>query len=205
MQMSMQRWSQQFAFNVPGSHRVPNPPNIFTHWLKPTWQLIDGEVEVLGSRNLVSKNNETITIQFTDDIKRVEALDVWKVTRDKWIAAERPAIEARQLFERIHALWTTIQREGDRVELVLADGMLEEPTQVIRHPVLLQRINFEFDPAVPEFRFSTGTEKVELHRALLRLVPTIEGQIIAHFDKELGQRPVEPLGGEIVQSAFSAH
>ena len=93
-------------------------------------------------------------------------------------------------------MWTTIQREGDRVELVLADGMLEEATQLIRHPILLQRINFEFDPAVPEFRFSTGTEKVELHRALLRLVPTIEGRMIAHFDKELEKRPVEPLGGE---------
>jgi hypothetical protein len=116
--------------------------------------------------------------------------------REKWVVAERPAIIARQLFERVHGLWTTIQREGDRVELVLADGMLQEETQLIRHPVLLQRINFEFDPAAPEFRFSTGTEKVELHRALLRLVPSIEGRMIAHFAKELETRPVEPLGGE---------
>ena len=105
--------------------------------------------------------------------------------------AERPAIEARQLFEHLYALWTTIQREGDRVELVLAEGMLEEATQLIRYPVLLQRINFEFDPAVPEFRFSTGTEKVELHRALLRLVPTIEGRMIAHFDTQLEKRPLK--------------
>ena len=174
----------------------PNPPTLLDGWLNPTWQSVDAEVEVLQSRNFVNKEKETVTIQFVDDAARVDALNAWKATREKWAAAERPAIEARQLFERTHALWTTIQREGDRVELVLADGMLEEATQLIRHPILLQRINFEFDPAVPEFRFSTGTEKVELHRALLRLVATIEGRMIAHFDKELEKRPVEPLGGE---------
>jgi very-short-patch-repair endonuclease len=174
----------------------PNPPAILDGWLKPTWQSVDAEVEVLASRNFVNREKETVTIEFVDEPARVDALNRWKAIREKWVTAERPAIEARQLFERIHALWTTIQREGDRVELVLADGMLEEATQLIRHPILLQRINFEFDPAVPEFRFSTGTEKVELHRALLRLVPTIEGRMIAHFDKELDKRPVEPLGGE---------
>jgi very-short-patch-repair endonuclease len=174
----------------------PNPPNVLNDWLKPAWQSVDDEVEVLESRNFVSEASQTVTVQFADDPARLEALNVWKITRAKWAEAERPAIAARQLFERIHALWTTMQREGDRVELVLAEGILHEETQLIRHPVLLQRINFEFDPAVPEFRFSTGTEKVELHRALLRLVPSIEGRMIARFDKELETHPVELLGGE---------
>jgi hypothetical protein len=62
--------------------------------------------------------------------------------------------------------------------------------------VLLQRVNLRFDPAGPEFRFDAGTERVELHRALLRLIPSIEGRMIAQFDKELEATPVEPLGGE---------
>jgi hypothetical protein len=174
----------------------PNPPDALDGWLKSSWQSVDGEVEVLESRNFVNKEKETITVRFDDEHERVEVLNLWKATREKWATAERPAIAARQLFERIHALWATMQREGDRVELVLADGMLDEPTQPIRHPVLMQRVNFEFDPAVPEFRFSTGTEKVELHRALLRLVPSIEARMITHFDKQLDAHPVEPLGGE---------
>lgn len=174
----------------------PNPPNVLADWLKPTWQSVDAEVEVLESRNFISKDKATVTVRFADNSERVEALNVWSATRERWAAAERPAIVARQLFERVHELWTTMQREGDRVELVLAEGMLCEETQLVRHPILLQRINFEFDPAVPEFRFSTGTEKVELHRALLRLLPTIDARMIAHFDKELEAHPVEPLGGE---------
>ena len=57
-----------------------------------------------------------------------------------------------------------MQREGDRVELVLADGMLGVADLSVRHPVLMQRVNLEFDPALPEFHFSTGTEKVVLNR-----------------------------------------
>lgn len=174
----------------------PNPPSILNDWLMPTWRSVDDDVEVLESRNFVKQDEGTITVRFADDVARVQALNAWEAIRTTWAEAERPAVAARQLFERVHALWTTMQREGDRVELVLADGMLLEEKQLIRHPVLLQRINFEFDPAVPEFRFSTGTEKIELNRPLLRLVPTIEGRMIAFFDKELESHPVEPLGGE---------
>ncbi|NJL16436.1 MAG: hypothetical protein HC938_03785 [Nitrospira sp.] len=95
-----------------------------------------------------------------------------------------------------------MQREGDHVELVLADGMLSVPTHGIQHPVLLQRLNLDFDPALPEFRLTVGTEPVGLHRALLRLVPSIEARMIAHFDKDLEQQPVEPLGGKSTTGFF---
>lgn len=178
------------------------PPETLDGWLKPGWQSVDEEAEVLESRNCQDKEKQTITVFFADDLERVAALNAWTAIRMKWVAAERPAIAARKLFERIHALWTTMQREGDRVELVLADGMLSVAEHAIQHPVLMQRVNLEFDPSVPEFRFNTGTEKVELHRALLRLVPSIEGRMIAHFDKALEEQPVEPLGGDSAEGFF---
>ena len=180
----------------------PKPPEILDGWLKPRWQSVDEEAEVLESRNFQDKEKQTITIAFADDRERIASLNVWTASRTNWVVAERPAISARKLFERIHALWTMMQRESDRVELVLAEGMLSVPEHFIQHPVLLQRMNLEFDPALPEFRFNAGTEKVELHRALLRLVPSIEGRMIAHFDKDLEERPVEPLGGESTEGFF---
>lgn len=174
----------------------PNPPEALDGWLKPGWQSVETEVEVLASRNFPDKEKGSVTVAFDDDTQRVTGRRIWVATRMKWAAAERPAVAARKLFEEIHALWTTMQREGDRTELVLGDGLLDVPADLIRHPVLLQRVNLRFDPAGPEFRFDAGTEKVELHRALLRLMPSIEGRMIAQFDKELEATPVEPLGGE---------
>jgi very-short-patch-repair endonuclease len=180
----------------------PKPPVALDGWLKPGWQAADAETAVLESRNSLDDEKRTVTVEFGDDGERVAALNIWSVARTRWSVAERPAIAALKVFERIHTLWSTMQREGDRVELVLADGMLAVPSQSVRHPVLMQRVNLEFDPSVPEFRFATGTEKVELHRALLRLVPSIEGRTIAHFDKELESQPVEPLGGDSAAGFF---
>lgn len=180
----------------------PKPPDALDGWLKPGWQSVDAEAEVLESRNFLDRETKTVTVAFADDVQRVPALKAWAMTRAKWAEAERPAIAALKVFERIHTLWTTMQREGDRVELVLADGMLGIADLSVRHPVLMQRVNLEFDPSVPEFHFATGTENVELNRALLRMVPTIEGRMIAHFDKELESQPVEPLGGESAEGFF---
>ena len=110
----------------------PKPPEVLDDWLKPGWQMVEAEVEVVASRNFPDKENGSITVEFTEDEERVTALNAWKVARTKWAVAERPAVAARQLFERIHALWTTMQREGDRVELVVADGMLDVSDQLIR-------------------------------------------------------------------------
>lgn len=176
--------------------KCPKPPRELDEWLKPGWQSTETLVDIFLSRNFPDKVKGSITVAFKDNEQRVVGLKVWTEERAQWLVAERPAVAARKLFEEIHALWTAMQRESDRTELVLGDGILGVSEEAIRYPVLLQRVNLKFDPAGPEFRFDTGTEKVELNRALLRLVPRIEGRIIAQFDKELEATPVEPLGGE---------
>ena len=182
--------------------QCPKPPDILAGWLKPGWQSIDDDVAVLELRNFQDTQQQTITVAFADDCARVAALAAWTAARTKWVVAERPAIDARKLFERLHALWATVQREGDRMELMLADGMLYVPEHAIRHPVLMQRVSLEFNPVVPEFRFNTGIEKVELHRPLLRLVPGIDARMIAVYCNELEEQPVEPLGGATAEGLF---
>ena len=183
--------------------RCPKPPQLLKGWLEPGWETVKAEVDVLRTRDFRDEERgETVTVGFSDDDERVVALNNWKATRTRWVEAERPAVSARQLFEKVYALWTTMQREGDRLELVVADGMLCVEEHLVKHPVLLQRISLDFDPSGPEFRFFAGTEKVELHRALFRLVPTIEGKMIAHFDQELEAEPIEPLGGEGTEGFF---
>ena len=178
------------------------PPQLLDGWLKPGWEAVEVKVDVLRTRNFRDETRGTVTVGFSDDGARVVALNNWEATRTKWVEAERPAVSARLLFEKVYALWTKMQREGDRLELVVADGMLCVKEHLIKHPVLLQRISLDFDPSRPEFRFFAGTENVELQRALLRLVPTIEGRMIAHFDQKLEVEPMEPLGGVGTEGFF---
>ena len=176
--------------------RCPTPPPVLQGWLKPGWEIIEAEAAVLEARNVTARDGQTATVQFTADRERVVAFDNWVAARSRWVDAERPAVAARRLFERVYGLWTLMQRDGDRLELVLADGLLCVEEHYLKHLVLLQRLTLEFDPTGPEFRFFTGVERVELQRALLRLVPTIEAKMIARFDDQLETEPVDPLGGE---------
>ncbi len=174
----------------------PKPPSELEGWLKPGWQSVESAVEILESRNFPDKQKGSINVSFSSDPRRVKAFNEWAADRSKWAIAELPAVQARKLFEQIHALWTEIQRQGDEIELVLGDGILDVREHSIHYPVLVQRLNLRFDPSGPEFRFDTGTEKADLQRPLLRLVPDIEGRIVAQLDQQLESTPVEPLGGE---------
>lgn len=182
-----------FASGAQLSH-CPKPPPVLNSWLKPNWHLLDAEPEVLSVQNVPDKTG-TVSWQFTDDKERVAAFDEWKARRANWVEGELPAVAAREIFERIHALWMMVQREGNRMELVVADGMLSVPNQDIKHPILFQRVSLAFNASVPEFSFSIGTDKIELHKALLRLVPEIDGRMIAALDQKLDERSIEPLGG----------
>ena len=175
--------------------KCPKPPPVLDSWLKPNWHLVDAQPEVLSVQNLPDKKTGSISVQFTDNEERVAAFAEWKTRRASWVEGERPAVAAREIFERMHALWMTVQREGNRMELVIADGMLCVPNLVIKHPILFQRVSLAFNASVPEFSFTAGTARIELYKALLRLAPEIDGRMIAAIDQELDERPVEPLGG----------
>ena len=45
----------------------PKPPDALDGWLKPSWQSVDGEADVLRLRNFVNREKETITVAFDED------------------------------------------------------------------------------------------------------------------------------------------
>lgn len=177
--------------------KCPLPPPVLDSWLKPNWHLVDAQPEVLSVQNLPDKKTGSISVQFSLRTMKSELLPLPNGKRGVRVGwkGERPAVAAREIFERMHALWMTVQREGNRMELVIADGMLFVPNLDIKHPILFQRVSLAFNESVPEFSFTTGTARIELYKALLRLVPEIDGRMIATIDQELDERPVEPLGG----------
>ncbi|MFZ0658991.1 MAG: hypothetical protein WAM05_09750 [Candidatus Binataceae bacterium] len=89
----------------------PKPPEMLDDWLKPGWQSVEAEPDVLTSRNSEDKERGSTTIAFEEDQQRVAALSEWTRARSKWVAAERPAVAARKLFEEIHALWTSFSEK----------------------------------------------------------------------------------------------
>jgi very-short-patch-repair endonuclease len=81
------------------------------------------------------------------------------------------------------------------VELVLGDGILSwrRAEGSIHHPILLQRLQLQFDASVPEFTISEADHPVELYSALFQSMNDVDGRAIGRCREELEEGGFHPL------------
>ena len=173
----------------------PEPPNEIISWLEPAWDDPSNLACVVESREEPQGNGENLTIQFSADPARLAALRRWAPLRDEWARTERPARQAMRLFETFYSLYGRIDREAERVELVLGDGLLswQRPEGGIFHPIVLQRLQLQFDASVPEFTLSEAEYPVELYSALFQSMADVDGRAIGRCREEIEQGGLHPL------------
>ena len=177
--------------------RAPEPPALLREHLEPGWDRADAAIQVRPTRNVV-RAGETVTERFEDDSARVAALEEWRARWSTWAQAERPALAAMRLFERLYELHGRIERESEQVELMLGDGGLRwaPPGQaVVDHPILLQRVELHFDPEAPAFAVVDSERPPELFAALIAdsgLSPAKLNELTT----ELERGGYHPLAGE---------
>lgn len=176
--------------------RPPEPPETIRSWLESGWEDPAKELGVRKTRNEQTSEGETLLVPFEDDKVRVAALEDWKAKRDEWAKNEKPARAAARIFETLYELYGRIEREAERVELVLGDGILSwrRPEGGVFHPILLQRLQMTFDPAVPEFSISETERPVELYSALFQSMADVDGRSIGRCRDEIEQASYDPLG-----------
>jgi len=173
----------------------PEPPATIATWLETGWDDPSKEPSVSPSRNESHREGETRIANFTDEPARSAAWQRWKVSREEWAKHEKPARAAMRIFETLYSLYGRIDREAERVELVLGDGLLSwrRAEGSIYHPILLQRLQLQFNAAVPEFTLSEADHPVELYSALFQSMTDVDGRAIGRCREELEQEGFHPL------------
>jgi very-short-patch-repair endonuclease len=175
--------------------RAPEPPQELAAWLEHGWDdpFTDFTVKQIPEES--ENRSEPRTAKFTDDPARTASLERWKIVRGDWVEAEKPARAAMKIFESLYALYNRIDREAERVELVLGDGILSwrRTDGSIYHPILLQRLQLQFDASVPEFTLSEADQPVELYSALFQSMNEVDGRAIGRCREELEQGGFHPL------------
>ncbi len=176
----------------------PKPPEILSDWLIPGWTKIYNKAEVRKSRN-ITKKDETESEEFDDVNERKTAFEAWTKKRNTWADNEKFTWEAVKFFERIYELYGQMEREGERVELLLGEGILEgshESAGNFRHPVLLQRLELEFRPEKkqPQFILRRREQAPELCLEFLRVLPHLDTQQLVQCTDELKKMEFDPLG-----------
>jgi very-short-patch-repair endonuclease len=191
---SAERQDSDFILKIarPRLTNPPTPPALIEPWLEPGWE--DPFKEVSPPRNETSAGG-TARVRFGIDPKRVAALEQWKVQRNQWANAEQPARAAMKIFEDFYELYGRMEREAERVEIVLGDGILSwrRPEGTVRHPILLQRLQLSFSPSVPEFTLTETEHPVELYSSLFQSMPDVDGRAIGRCRDELEEQGYSPL------------
>jgi very-short-patch-repair endonuclease len=174
--------------------RAPEPPGEIAAWLEDGWDDPSNGLTVNQTRE-ESENSAEPRVTFAVDPARTASLERWKHLRDEWVKTEKPARAVMKFFESLYALYGRIDREAERVELVLGDGILSwrRLEGGIYHPILLQRLQLHFDAAVPEFTLSEADHPVELYSALFQSMNDVDGRAIGRCREELEEGGFHPL------------
>ena len=112
---------------------------------------------------------------------------------------EAPARASLKLFQTVYEWYGVLEREGERMELLVGDGLLRwtpESGEKFSHPVLLQKLELEFDPEKPQpqFVFRKREQPPELYMEFLRVLPEVNTQQLARCADELKKTEFAPLG-----------
>jgi very-short-patch-repair endonuclease/Cdc6-like AAA superfamily ATPase len=181
----------------------PEPPREITPWLRPGWQSVDNSVEVLPAidepTGQTDASGQRLTIRLDSEPRRPAMLAHWMAQRNAWAEAERPARRAMSLYERLRALHAQIERESERLELMIGDGLLtwqHQSGQYLHHPVLLLRVQLHFNPTIPEFTLAEAEQPPELYTALFRVLPDVQPSAIAQARQDVQRGNWHPLGGK---------
>ena len=205
-----------FAENTPGEAILhvgrpeilpcPPPPDALTGWLQSGWERITSTTSYLGSRLKTEVNAEGNAVEtvilFEDDAARVQARQAWEAQREAWIADQRPAYDTLQVFDLLYTLHGTLQREGERYEILLCNGMLNwrlPDGSLIDHPLITMRLELQFDAAKPEFTLSIADRPVQFYSALFQSFQSVQsmnaldGKQVAALRAETEQEQFHPL------------
>lgn len=192
--------SESFTLRVsrPKLTRPPDPGSELKGWLEAGWEDPFKNPSVRQSKNEPGRDGGTILVKFDEDSQRVSSWDLWRVKHEQWSKNERPARLAIKVFEDFYQLYGRIEREGERVELALGDGLLSwrRPEGGVFHPVLLQRLQLSFDAAIPQFTTGETERPPELYSALFQSMADVDGRAIGRSMDELDQGNYQPMGDD---------
>jgi very-short-patch-repair endonuclease/superfamily I DNA/RNA helicase len=175
----------------------------------PGWDDPNLEPEVAESKNYqeveTDENGQEVdvtkTVAFTDEQTRVSELAAWVTERKKWIGPELLARQAMRYFESFYTLYAKIEKEGEKLELLVADGMLSWTTDsaidgpvAIRHPIIFKRVELRFNPNIPEFTVHETEREVELYSSLFLDLKDVESRSVRNRKEELENSGYHPLG-----------
>jgi very-short-patch-repair endonuclease/superfamily I DNA/RNA helicase len=191
--------------------RSPTPPASIAAWLLPGWDDPAQAAVVAESQNLADEEGQTITVRFDDDGERSADFAAWTEQRRAWAAPELAARQAMAFFRVFYDIHSLLEKDGEELELLAADGHLLWRTTsgvdgvvTINHPILLKRVELRFDPNLPEFTIHETEREPEIYGGLFVDLQDVDPKAIANRKRELEALGCHPFGWQDTDAFLQA-
>jgi very-short-patch-repair endonuclease/superfamily I DNA/RNA helicase len=195
----------------PVTTQCPPPPETIASWLLPGWDDPAKSANYAESRNDIDETGQTITVKFDDDEQRSADFVIWDDQRTEWLAPEQRARHALRFFELFYDIYSTIEKDGEQLELIVGDGHLSwlaesaiDGQVVIAHPVLLKRAELRFNANIPEFTVHETDRDTELYCGLFVDLQQVSPAAIKNRKDELETAGYHPLGWQDTEAFLKA-
>ena len=143
----------------------PPPTSLLEGWVKEGWDQLQNTPQAKDEVEVTRQNGVVQRVFLHDDPERLSALEKWMKLREQWVKNERAA---RRLHEQLEEIYSEISKEGESVELLLGQAILEDAGNKTHHPLLLQNVALEFVPQNSSYRISQFDETPQLYAPLVR-------------------------------------
>jgi hypothetical protein len=175
---------------------APKASSVLDGWLGREWQDCTSTPAAIETRNQRDASGNSVVVRFSDDSARLEALAKYRSQWEEWAKNECIAVTAARIFEQLYELHGTLGRDGERYELLVADGLLVWGRQDggVRHPLLFRTARLDFNPVIPEFCIVETGATTEFYASLFRSMPDVDGQVIGRMRTEVESLDPHPLG-----------
>lgn len=200
----------------PALTRCPTPPEAVAAWLLPGWDDPAKVAKFAESQNITVPSNGdddeyTITVSFEDDEDRFADWEAWLARRDAWVTPESAARKAMAIFELFYDIYSTLEKDGEQLELLAADGRLSwqamsalDGQVIVDHPVLLKRVELRFNANVPEFTVHETDREPEIYGSLFVDLHDVEPAALRNRKNELETASYHPLGWDDTEAFLRA-
>lgn len=191
----------------PMSTPCPTPPFNVGNWLLPDWDDPTKAAYFSATRNVAAADSSPLNIRFDDDEQRLADFEAWVAQREEWAITELAARKALGFFELFYEIHSAIERDGELLELVAADGRLNwraissiEGSVPIDHPVMLKRVELRFDASAAEFSIHETDRPTELYSALFVDLQNTAAASLRNRTAELENAHLHPWGADETES-----
>jgi len=148
----------------------PAPTSLLEGWIKEGWDQLQNTPQVKDEVEVTRQNGVVQRVFLHDDPERLSALEKWMKLREQWVKNERAV---RHLHEQLEEIYSEISKEGESVELLLGQAVLEDAENKTHHPLLLQNVAVEFLPQDSSYRISQFENIPQLYTSLIRTLKEV--------------------------------